>query len=267
MRKHRFTRADLERWKAQYGMPVVYKEPTIEQIEELTTWRRATTLAGAWRRFQKAAEAADAHAEVPDAQSDRYDNLVLHTWGDSRVTLICEKGATADVLWAWNGKRPSFAYQHRAGVATASWLPLRPTIDAIAGYASSAHIPLMWIGDLDPQALHSFATVRAGGRAELFDAASRKLRVAYLGLDSTWLDWIDQSRLDWAWMTIRMRHVDREYWNLAQRLVPDARALIGARASKFLDEGNKIEVDALLHSKHRAAFLRELGRRLRAARR
>ena len=43
-------------------------------------------------------------------------------------------------------------------------------------------------------------------------------------------------------MTIEMRHVDREYWRLVQKLVPDARTIIGREASELLDGGKKIEV-------------------------
>ncbi|HEY1959582.1 MAG TPA: hypothetical protein VGH28_28425 [Polyangiaceae bacterium] len=264
MRKHGFTRGELRRWQHTYGMPFIYKEPTPSQLAALPAWRDERSRAKAWVRFRKTALAADDNAEVPslDARSDGYDNYTIRGWGDSRVLLVCEKTATVEVLHSWAGKQPSFTYANRASTATTFWLPLRRSVEVIATCARVARVPLVWFGDLDPQALHWFASVRAGGRDELLASRdSAKLHLAYVGLDSQWLAWLDRTIPQWSWMTIAMRHVDREYWHLVQRLVPDARELIGPRASEMLDGGTKLEVEGLIGA-HRAVFLRELRRRL-----
>jgi hypothetical protein len=123
---------------------------------------------------------------------------------------------------------------------------------------------MAFFGDLDPQAIHWFATLRAGGRAELLQTRRHKVSVAYAGLDSTWLGWLERTAGELRSFTITLRPADREYWQVVQRLVPDARTLIGERASDFLDGGSKIEVDGFV-IRHRSAFLRELARRLRQA--
>lgn len=263
MRKHGFTRADLGAWQAKYGMPYIYKEPSAARIAALSEWRKESTALKAWKRFRKAAEAAEDHPEIPalDAKTDSFDNFSLRAWGESRVLIVCEKNGTATALEGWCEKVPSFAYAHRAAIATTYWLPLRRSVEALSAYARQAQAPIAWFGDLDPQAIHSFATLRAGGRDELFASAKKKLRIAYCGLDSAWLDPIDRTERGRTWMTIEMRHVDREYWRLVQRLVPDARALIGRQASELLDSGKKIEVDGLV-GQYRETFFRELGRRV-----
>jgi hypothetical protein len=85
-----------------------------------------------------------------------------------------------------------------------------------------------------------------------------------MGLDSDWLNWVSRADPSGAvprWMTIRLRWLDVEYWELVKRLVPDVRALVGERAYEMLEGGTKLEVDALQHQ--RTAFTEELGRRLR----
>jgi hypothetical protein len=84
-----------------------------------------------------------------------------------------------------------------------------------------------------------------------------------MGLDSRWLKWIcrdlDVKEVP-VGMTIRLKWLDQEYWQLVKRLVPDVRRLIGARAYAMLEGGTKIEADAL----RGRPFVEELGRRLRS---
>jgi hypothetical protein len=61
-------------------------------------------------------------------------------------------------------------------------------------------------------------------------------------------------------MTIRLKWLDREYWQLVKRLVPDVRRLIGTRAYDLLNGGTKLETDAL----RGRPFVEEFGRRLRS---
>jgi hypothetical protein len=84
-----------------------------------------------------------------------------------------------------------------------------------------------------------------------------------MGLDSRWLEWLCRSlnvKEVPVGMTIGLDRLDQEYWQLANRLVPDVRRLIGARAYKLLDGGTKLEADALRGQ----PFVEELGRRLRS---
>ena len=102
------------------------------------------------------------------------------------------------------------------------------------------------------------------GRDELLRSTRRRLRIAYLGMDSTWLRWVERIAHGLRSFSITMRAVGREYWAVVQRLVPDARTLIGPLASDLLDSGVKLEVDGFV-ARHRAAFFRELRRRMRTA--
>jgi hypothetical protein len=131
----------------------------------------------------------------------------------------------------------------------------------VHAHAEALGARLAFFGDLDPQALHSFAALRAGGRRALLRGTGKPLPVTWLGLDSRWLEWICRGlNVDDVpvGMTIRLGWLDQEYWQLVKRLVPDVRRLIGARAYNMLDRGTKLEVDAL----RGRPFLEELGKRL-----
>ena len=130
-----------------------------------------------------------------------------------------------EALDEWKNRKPSFSYTERVSLATMPWVPSRQAVGTIAAHAREAHVPIAFFGDLDPQAIHLFATLRAGGRAELLQSTRRKLDVAYLGMDSQWMDWLERTARELRTFTIAMRHVDREYWEIVQRLVPDARSL------------------------------------------
>jgi hypothetical protein len=62
-----------------------------------------------------------------------------------------------------------------------------------------------------------------------------------------------------------MHEVERAHWKVVQALMPDARTVIGRRASKLLDDGKKFGIDIVwAHTKK--PFLKMLGRRLEALR-
>lgn len=58
--------------------------------------------------------------------------------------------------------------------------------------------------------------------------------------------------------TIRLDWLDREYWQLVKRLVPDVRRLIGGRAFRMHDRGFKLEADAMLWWPFNREFVRRL---------
>jgi len=241
------------------------REPSAAELAALRAWRKQRSRARAWATYRRAAEALD-YSEVPvcdGAKPDRYERVTIRTWVESRALLVCEKTSVLEALDEWKDpKHPSFSFTERVSLATTPWLPSGRAVGTLAAHAREARVPIAFFGDLDPQAIHWFATLRAGGRAELLESRRRKLDVAYLGMDSTWLDWLERTAHGLLSSTIALRPVDREYWELVQRLVPDARALVGRRACELLDAGAKIEVDGFV-MRHRDAFLRELRRRCR----
>jgi hypothetical protein len=285
-RKHGFSPSNFRRWFAKHGRLHIPYEPTGADRAHARRWRQEKTLAHAWTTYRefatKPAWALD--AEVPwfddvEERPNEHEHLHLKAWPDARVVLVCEKMFVEKLLYEWEGaKRPSVAHKTRTTLALAPPLASRWVARTLHDHAKSLGAKLAFFGDLDPQALHAFAALRAGGRKALLRGTGKTLPVTWLGLDSRWLDWICRAfGLEDvpAMMTIRLGWLGEEYWQLVKRLVPDVRRLIGARAYAMLDCGTKLEADGLLlvrdhlvdevgRDGHRGRpFVEELGRRLR----
>jgi hypothetical protein len=270
-RKHGFSVSNFRRWFVKYGRPFIPYEPTDTDRANVRGWRQGKTLEGAWttyREFAKQSPWAD-DAELPnfddvDERPDEFEHLKLKTRPDARVVLVCEKMHVEKLLYEWDGpRRPSVAHATRTALAWVPPLASSWVARTLRDHAHSLGAGLAYFGDLDPQALHSFAALRAGGRKALLRGAAKTLPITWMGLDSRWLDWVCRGfgvKDVPLSMTIRMRWLDQEYWHLVKRLLPDVRHLIGPRAYKMLDGGTKLEADAL----RGRPFVEELGRRLRA---
>jgi hypothetical protein len=268
-REHRFSPSNFHRWARSYGRPVVAYEPTDADRARARGWRKARTLAEAWRLYRDFASSgpwAD-NAELPaydeDGDSPESQRLTLQTVEDARVLLVCEKLLVQNQLETWNAPgEPSMVHRTRAALAWVPALPSRWVAETLVAHAKALGARLFFFGDLDPQALHAFAALRAGGRNALLRGGSmRRVRVTWLGIDSGWLAWTCREfgvRDVPPRMTIRLSWLDQEYWQLVKRLVPDAHRLLGARAFALLNGGAKIEADAMQGK----PFVEEFGRRL-----
>ncbi len=270
-RKHGFAVSNFRRWFMKFGRPHIPYEPMEADRARAGNWRREQSLTKAWTIYQGFAKNgpwAD-DAELPnfddvDERPDEFEQVRLKARPDARVVLVCEKMHVEKRLEEWEGaNRPSIAHATKTALA---WLP--PLASGWAArllysHAESLGARLAFFGDLDPQGLHSFAALRAGGRKALLRGTGKTLPVTWMGLDSQWLEWIcrDLGVKDVpVAMTIRLTWLDQEYWQLVKRLVPDVRRLIGARAFNMLDGGTKLEADAL----RARPFIEEFGRRLRS---
>ncbi len=215
--------------------------------------------------FGRAARAADDYAELAafdGREPDVFEVVRLRALATPRVLVVCEKLSVMDLLDDMKSlRKPSLAHAKRLSLASVPWLPSRQAVEVVSTYARKANVPVAFFGDLDPQGLHTFAALRAGGREELLRSSRARLRVRWIGLDTTWLGWFDRRFREPRSFTITMTRVDREYWALLQHLVPDARRVIGPRASALMDGGAKVEVDGFM-LRHGDAFVREIGRRL-----
>ena len=145
-------------------------------------------------------------------------------------------------------------------------LPTAWACRILAAHAKTLKAPLLFFGDLDPQALHLFAALRAGGRDALRKGADSGLPIEWVGLDDRWLDFACRQMgvpdVPRGWQ-IPLTWLDAEYWQLVKRMVPDVRRVIGKRACGMLDAGVKLEVDAFLTAV-RGPFLNELMGRIGA---
>ncbi len=253
-------------------MPHVDYTPTDEERGQASAWRAERTLGTAWRAYRAFCQdprwATDSELPVFDEDDNAHEEyeqrVTLHMRADARVVLVCEKGHILDAIDTWrNSERPSVAHAWKASLAWAPSLPSRWTSRILASHAKDVGAPLAYFGDLDPQALHAFAVLRAGSHRALLSGKPKGPTVTWIGLDSGWLEVVCRHfRTDEipVQMKIRLDWLDQEYWELVKRLVPDVRKLIGARGFALLESGVKLEADALLHM--REAFLDEFGRRV-----
>jgi len=202
-----------------------------------------------------------------DADSGTYeaDRLALSSRADARVVLVCEKMAVHEAADGWFGSEcPSVAHISKAALAWVMALPSEWACRALYDHARLLKVPLVFVGDLDPQALHLFASLRAGGRDALLKGRVGRVPIKWVGLDARWLDLMCKhlglKDVPPQW-TIQLSWLDREYWHLVKRMLPDARKLLGAKGFALLESGAKLEADAFL-SGMRRPFLDELQRRL-----
>ena len=275
-RKHGFAPSNFRRWFHKYGRPHIDYEPTAEDRARAAAWRKVKSLRGAWNAFREFARSGpwsddvdlppyDADGEPPDqwgAPGTWGPWLELRTQAHARVLLICEKMVIQSALTHWPGPRqPSIVHQSRAALAWSLPLASAWIARSVREHARSIDAPIVFFGDLDPSALHSFAALRAGGRDALLKGKGRAVPVTWMGIDGKWLDWAGRvTGKRPPWWTISLKWWEKEYWQLVKRLVPDVRRLIGARGYSLLESGLKLEADALLHG----PFAEEFDRRLRS---
>jgi hypothetical protein len=252
--------------------PDVPYAPTAEDRARAAAWRTEPTLAAAWRSYVSVATDERWERECGvygfDRGSGDYDadRLELSAQEDSRVVLVCEKTVVRDAADTWDGaERPSAAHDAKAGLAWVRPLPSAWSARALHEHAKRLRVPLAFFGDLDPQALHFFAAIRAGGRDRALRGGSVRVPIRWVGLDGRWLDLmcehLEIKDIPSHW-TIKLNWLDQEYWQIVKRMVPDAKRLLGARGFALLERGEKIEADVFL-SIMRQPFREELRRRLR----
>jgi hypothetical protein len=248
--------------------------PTPDDVLRAAEWRGERAVAAAWKMYRSFASDLpwEAGGELPvfdvGMPADGFERLMLRTRPDARVVLVCEKTIVLEAADAWSASdRPSAAHIAGAALAWVQPLPSAWTCKVLRDHAKGLKAPLAFFGDLDPQALHLFAALRAGGPDAVLKGRSWVMGSPFhwIGLDGRWLDFackhLGISEVPPSW-TIRLSWLDQEYWELVKRMVPDVRRIVGARGCELLDRGVKIEADALLTSM-REPFVQELGRRLR----
>jgi len=259
-------------FRASAQRPSVAHVPTDEDRKRVAAWRSERTLSAAWKnyctvatdeRWERDCGVYGFYSGTGTYDSDR---LELSAGADARVLLVCEKTVVRDAVDVSRYGAPArVTHSAKAALAWVRPLPSAWTSRALHDHAKRLKAPLAFFGDLDPQALHFFAAIRAGGRDALLRSRVAHVPIRWVGLDGRWLDLmcrhLEITEIPSAW-TIKMNWLDMEYWQLVKRMVPDVRTLLGARGFALLEGGSKIEVDAFM-SFMRQPLLAELDRRLR----
>jgi transposase-like protein len=253
-REHGFSTATFRRWERRFGTYRIPYAPTSEDRARASAWRDERTISAAWRRFRSFAEEApwamdaDVGAFDDGSEDAELERLTVRSGPGARSLLVVEKIAALDAVDAWQGsRRPSIAHESSAALAHVWRLPSRWTCRAVREHAAMLRVPIAFFGDLDPQALHAFAALRAGGR----DAVGRRPRtpIHWVGLDGRWLAFLCKElgakEVPSAW-TIPLNWLDHEYWQLVKVMLPDVRKLVGSAGFRMLESGRKLELDALV---------------------
>jgi hypothetical protein len=148
--------------------PATRYSPTPDDLLRVAEWRRERTVA-AWRVYRAFASDPrwEADGELPGddvgSPADGFERLVLRTRPDARVVLVCEKWPALEAADAWSASdRPSAAHLAAAALASVQPLPSAWTCKTLRDHAKGLKAPLAFFGDLDPQAFHLFAALRAG---------------------------------------------------------------------------------------------------------
>jgi hypothetical protein len=110
-------------------------------------------------------------------QRDEDEALRPKTRPDARVVLVCEKMHVQRLLEEWEGaNRPSVARATKTAMAWFPPLASRWAARTLHAHAESVGARLAFFGDLDPQALHSFAASAPAAAKRCCGASARPCR-------------------------------------------------------------------------------------------
>jgi hypothetical protein len=251
------------------GKPYVEYEPTADERARAVEWRAERTLRGAWRALRAFAASGgwSLDADLPPFDHDEHglseQPLTLHTRADARALIVCEKTVVLKALQGGLNRKPSIAHHHRLATACVRSLASSWSARLLRDHARSLGVPILFFGDLDPQTLHAFATLRSGGCDGPGGKARAAVPVQWLGVDGRWLSWAKRQDEGLDWRLMRQNWLHQEYWAFIKRLVPDVRRLIGPAGYSLLERGMKLETDALLLWGGADEFERRLTKALR----
>jgi hypothetical protein len=182
----------------------------------------------------------------------------LHVYaseGKPRRLLYCTKEALCQ-RWVMDEVFPAgWVALSRYGLPTPEYL------DEIGLHRARHRLPLLFVGDLDPLDLTTFALLR-GSHA--------KPPVVYAGIDDRWLALCERNAvrkhaLEEALLT--MGTLEREHLSIARDLLPDLEDLIGPRCLALLESGKKLELEGACNTgSYGAGFPALLVRHLRTVR-
>jgi len=122
-------------------------------------------------------------------------------------------------------------------------VPTDEIIDTIRKLVADTGLDLWFVGDLDPHDLTVFAVLR-NGNAYLEGKPRDALPVRYLGIDDRWIG-ICEKYLENGQpiesMTMPMRLLERELYELVREMLPDLPQLVGPRAFALLEAGMTLD--------------------------
>ncbi len=145
------------------------------------------------------------------------------------------------------GRFPGFS-QHNPG--SQHWLGIErygiltpAALDTLHFLVNGFQLPLVFVGDLRPIDLTTFALLRTG-TTDFSRRGAKPLPVTYAGINDDWLELSDQYRTyGWAMSECPMGPVEREHLALLHELVPDLPELVGERSWALLKAGQQVYLE------------------------
>ncbi len=113
-------------------------------------------------------------------------------------------------------------------------------LDALHFLVKGFQLPLVFVGDLRPIDLTTFALLRTG-TTDFSRRGAKPLPVTYAGINDDWLALSDLYRSrDWKMTKCPMEPLEREHLALLHELVPDLPELVGERSWALLKAGQQV---------------------------
>ncbi len=239
-------------------------QPTPRQERAARRWRNAENARAAWALFRDWLNRTreDDGSDAPYWCDGSHSSHGLWTGPGANRLVLFQKQHVMDRFLP-DGRGSDRATRWKIATATLPFAPQALDRKLIRAHARFLGGPIGVVVDLDPHGLHAFGALRSGN----LDApviVGRGLAIEWLGIDDAWLRRVRKTSRPLAMRTIRMRWVEREYWEIIKRFAPNVRALIGDESFSLLETGYKAESDAfadvmpaMLRARLRAAGRRE----------
>ena len=216
--------------------------PTYERA--CRAWRNARTGREAWARFlewlARARPQSDGDATGWCDKGLGSHHLLTHP-AATRLVLFQKHQVMREFLP--DGRGSDWATRWRIATGTPCFWARPYDVAVVRAHARLVGGPVGLVGDLDPHGLHMLGALRSGSPAAP-DLRGKKLRVDWLGVDDEWLARVRRTSRSLKARLIRMPWVERGYWGIIKRMMPDVRALVGEQSFELLDGGLKAESDA-----------------------
>ncbi len=219
-------------------------QPTPRQERAARKWRNAENARAAWALFRDWLDCSDEDdgSDAPYGCDGAHSSHQLWTGPSARHLVLFQKGHVMNGFLP-DGRGSDRATRWHIATATLPFAPQALDWKLIRAHARLVGGPIGVVADLDPHGLHAFGALRSGN----LDApviVGRGLAIEWLGIDDAWLRRVRKTSRPLAMRTIRMRWVEREYWEIIKRFAPGVRALIGDESFSLLESGCKAESDA-----------------------
>jgi hypothetical protein len=219
-------------------------QPTPRQERAARKWRDAKDARAAWALFREWLDRSDGDdgSDAPYWCDGSHSSHQLWTGPRARRLVLFQKGQVMDGFLP-DGRGSDRATRWNIATATLPFAPQALDRKLIRAHARFVGGPIGVVADLDPHGLHAFGALRSGDLGAPV-ITGRGLAIEWLGIDDAWLRRVRKPSRPLAMRTIRMRWVEREYWDIIKRFAPGVRALIGDESFSLLESGYKAESDA-----------------------